>query len=230
MRVLVVEDAPRLRAIVAQRLREDGYAVDEAGTGARAIELAAGGGYDAIVLDLRLPDIDGLEICAQLRRVGCWTPILMLTARDSLGDRVAGLDAGADDYLAKPFEFPEVLARLRALVRRGRVERPAVLVAGDLRLDPAARTVERGGTSIDLTSKEFALLEYLIRHHDVALSRERLIEAVWDSSYEGDSNIVDVYVGRLREKIDRPFGRSTLTTVWGVGYRLEGHAESAPVA
>jgi two-component system, OmpR family, response regulator len=230
MRVLVVEDAPRLRAIVAQRLREDGYAVDEAGTGARAIDLAAGGGYDAIVLDLRLPDIDGLEICAQLRRTGCWTPILMLTARDSLGDRVAGLDAGADDYLAKPFEFPEVLARLRALVRRGRVERPAVLVAGDLRLDPAARTVERSGTSIDLTSKEFALLEYLIRHHDVALSRERLIDAVWDSSYEGDSNIVDVYVGRLREKIDRPFGRGTLTTVWGVGYRLEGHAESAPVA
>ena len=230
MRVLVVEDAPRLRAIVAQRLREDGYAVDEAGTGARAIELAAGGGYDAIVLDLRLPDIDGLEICKQLRGAGCWTPILMLTARDSLGDRVAGLDAGADDYLAKPFEFPEVLARLRALVRRGRVERPAVLVAGDLRLDPAARSVDRDGISIDLTTKEFALLEYLIRHHDVALSRERLIDAVWDSSYEGDSNIVDVYVGRLREKIDRPFGRSTLTTVWGVGYRLEGHAESAPVA
>jgi two-component system OmpR family response regulator len=230
MRVLVVEDAPRLRAIVAQRLREDGYAVDEAGTGAGAIDFAAAGGYDTIVLDLRLPDVDGLEICAQLRRAGCWTPILMLTARDSLGDRVAGLDAGADDYLAKPFEFPELLARLRALVRRGRVERPAVLVAGDLRLDPAARTVERDGTLIGLTSKEFALLEYLIRHHDVALSRERLIDAVWDSSYEGDSNIVDVYVGRLREKIDRPFGRSTLTTVWGVGYRLEGHAESAPVA
>jgi len=230
MRVLVVEDASRLRVIVAQRLREDGYAVDGAGTGEEAISLAAGGCYDAIVLDLRLPDIDGMDVCARLRNAGCWTPILMLTARDSLGDRVAGLDRGADDYLTKPFEFPELLARLRALIRRGAAERPSVLVAGDLRLDPAARSAERGGRAIDLTSKEFALLEYLIRHHDVALSRERLIDAVWDGSYEGDSNIVDVYVGRLREKIDRPFGRSTLTTVWGVGYRLEGHAESAPVA
>jgi two-component system OmpR family response regulator len=230
VRVLVVEDASRLRAIVAQRLREDGYAVDGAGTGEQAISLAVDCQYDAIVLDLRLPDIDGTEVCVRLRTAGCWAPILILTARDSLSDRVAGLDCGADDYLTKPFEFPELLARLRALIRRGSAERPPVLVAGDLRVDPAARSAERGGIAIELTSKEFALLEYLIRHHDVALSRERLIDAVWDNSYEGDSNIVDVYVGRLRDKIDRPFGRSTLATVWGVGYRLEGGGESRALA
>jgi DNA-binding response OmpR family regulator len=230
MRVLVVEDASRLRAIVAQRLREDGYAVDGAGTGEEAVSLATAGAYDAIVLDLRLPDLDGMNVCARLRSERCWTPILMLTARDGLGDRVAGLDCGADDYLTKPFEFPELLARLRALIRRGGAERPPVLVAGDLRVDPAARSAERGGTPIELTSKEFALLEYLIRHHDVALSRERLIEAVWDDSYHGDSNIVDVYIARLRDKIDRPFGRETVATVRGIGYRLEGDRASRALA
>ncbi len=230
VRVLVVEDAARLRAIVVQRLREDGYAVDHAGTGEQAILLAAATRYDAILLDLRLPDMDGFAVCEQLRRAGCWAPILMLTARDSLADRVAGLDVGADDYMTKPFDFPELLARLRALVRRGPGERPAVMVAGDLRVDPAARTVQRQGTPIELTNKEFALLEYLMRHRDVAISRDRLIDAVWDGSYSGDSNIVDVYVGRLRDKIDRPFGRSTLTTVWGVGYRLQSDARPATVA
>jgi two-component system, OmpR family, response regulator len=230
VRLLVVEDADRLRALVAQRLREDGYAVDQAGTGEGAIELATATRYDAIVLDLRLPDTDGMAVCERLRRAGCWAPVLMLTARDALVDRVAGLDAGADDYMTKPFQFPELLARLRALVRRGSAERPAELVAGDLRLDPAGRSVRRAGTPIELTAKEFALLEYLMRHRGVAISRDRLIDAVWDGSYSGGSNIVDVYVGRLRDKVDRPFGGSTLTTVRGVGYRLQSDARPATVS
>jgi two-component system OmpR family response regulator len=157
---------------------------------------------------------------AELRRYGCWTPILMLTARDSLGDRVNGLDCGADDYMTKPFEFAELFARLRALVRRGQQARPVALACGDLVIDPAAHLVTRGGDLVDLTTKEFALLEYLARHCGAALSREQLIEAVWDGSYRGDSNLVDVYVRRLRDKIDRPFGRDSLVTVRGIGYRL----------
>jgi DNA-binding response OmpR family regulator len=179
------------------------------------------------VLDLRLPDLDGMEACARLRRAGCWTPILMLTARDGLGDRVGGLDRGADDYMTKPFEFPELLARLRALVRRGQEARPAALATGDLVVDPAAHRVRRGGEEIELTAKEFALLEYLARHLGAVLSREQLIEAVWDESYRGDSNLVDVYIRRLRDKIDRPFDRDTLQTVRGVGYRLVKDADSA---
>lgn len=220
MRVLLVEDAPRLREIVAQRLREEGYATDATDTGMDAVERALATKYDAIVLDLRLPDIDGLDACAELRRCGCWTPILMLTARDALRDRVNGLDCGADDYMTKPFEFPELFARLRALVRRGQDARPAALACGDLVIDPAAHRVGRGGVEVELTTKEFALLEYLARHHGAALSREQLIEAVWDESYRGDSNLVDVYVRRLRDKVDRPFGRDSLETVRGIGYRL----------
>ena len=229
MRVLVVEDAARLRQILVRRLREDGYAVDDTGTGASAVEMAVTSSYDAVLLDLRLPDLDGMEVCARIRQSECWSPILMLTARDTMQDRVRGLDQGADDYLTKPFEFPELLARLRALVRRGRMERPAVLSMADLRVDPASRSVSRGGRDIKLTSKEFALLEYLMRHPGTALSRQRLIDAVWDSSYDGDSNIVDVYVRRLREKIDRPFGRRTVVTVRGVGYRMDDDAP-APIA
>jgi two-component system OmpR family response regulator len=220
MRVLLVEDAPRLREIMARRLREEGYATDATGAGADAVRLALRTPYDAIVLDLRLPDLDGMDACASLRARGCWTPILMLTARDGLCDRVEGLDRGADDYMTKPFEFPELFARLRALVRRGAQERPATLVCGDLVVDPAAHRVTRGDTAIELTAKEFALLEYLARHRGAVLSRDQLIEAVWDESYRGDSNLVDVYVRRLRDKIDRPFGRDSLATVRGVGYRL----------
>ncbi len=230
MRVLVVEDAARLREIVIRRLREEGYAADGAGLGEEALVRAAGIPYDAIVLDLRLPDIDGMEVCSRLRAAGCWSPILMLTARDGLGDRVAGLDAGADDYLPKPFEFPELLARLRALTRRRAVDRPPVLRVGDLQLDPAARRVTRCGEPVELTAKEFAMLEYLMRNRQAVLSRDQLIAAVWDEGYRGDSNIVEVYVGRLRDKIDRPFGRRSLVTVRGVGYRIEEGAGVANLA
>ncbi|MDX6522190.1 MAG: two-component system, OmpR family, response regulator [Gaiellales bacterium] len=220
MRILVVEDAARLSEIIVRRMREEGYATEATSSGTEAVRLAATVSYDAIVLDLRLPDLDGLEVCSRVRELGCWTPILMLTARGDLEDRVNGLDRGADDYLTKPFEFPELFARLRALVRRGSAERPATLSAGDLHVDPAAHTVSRAGVPIELTTKEFALLEYLMRNRCTVLSRERLIEAAWDGSYRGDSNIVDVYIGRLRDKIDRPFDRESLTTVRGVGYRL----------
>jgi two-component system, OmpR family, response regulator len=224
MRVLVVEDATRLREIVLRRLRESGYAADGAGSGAGALEQAMARPYDAIVLDLRLPDADGVEVCSRLRSLGCGSPILMLTARDAVGDRVGGLDAGADDYMTKPFEFDELFARLRALTRRGVSPRQAELRVGDLLIDPAARTAARGGTPIELTAREFALLEYLMRHRDVALSRTRLIDAVWDATFHGDPNIVDVYVSRLRDRIDRPFDRATLQTVRGVGYRLQDDA------
>jgi two-component system OmpR family response regulator len=222
VRVLVVEDAPKLLAIVVSNLRKEGYAVDAATTGLEAVRMALGSPYDAVVLDLRLPDIDGVEVCARLRQAACWSPILMLTARDGVEDRVRGLDVGGDDYLTKPFSFPELFARVRALVRRGMVERPSTLVRGDLVLMPAERTVSRAGSRVELTVREFALLEYLMRHPGVALGRERLIAHVWDGRYEGDSNIVDVNIRGLREKIDRPFGRRTIETVRGVGYRLAG--------
>jgi two-component system OmpR family response regulator len=176
--------------------------------------------YDAIVLDVMLPGMDGFAVCRQLRREGVWSPVLMLTARDAVEDRVAGLDAGADDYLPKPFSFSELLARLRALTRRGAAKRPTVVEVGDLRLDPAARRVWRGETEIDLSAKEFALLEAFVQRPDQVLSRGRLLEHAWDFAYEARSNVVDVYVRYLREKIDRPFGRSTLETVRGMGYRL----------
>jgi two-component system OmpR family response regulator len=226
MRVLVVEDEVKMAGLLKRGLEEEGYAVDVAGTGSDAIWLGTENPYDAIVLDVMLPDQDGFEVCRQLRAGGRWAPVLMLTARDAVPDRVTGLDAGADDYLTKPFSFTELFARVRALVRRGAAERPAVLQAGDLALDPATRKVTRDGTPIDLTSKEFALLEYFLRHPGEALTRSRIIEHVWDFAYDGDSNVVDVYVRYLREKVDRPFGRDTIETVRGTGYRLREGAPS----
>jgi two-component system OmpR family response regulator len=222
MRVLVVEDDPKMAGLLRRGLVEEGHAADVAGTGDDAIWMAQAVEYDAIVLDVMLPGRDGFEVCRQLRRDGVWSPVLMLTARDAVEDRVAGLDAGADDYLRKPFSFSELLARLRALVRRGAAERPTVVEVGDLRLDPAARRVWRGDTEIQLSTKEFALLEAFARRPDEVLSRDRLLEHAWDFAYEARSNVVDVYVRYLREKIDRPFGRSTLETVRGMGYRLRG--------
>jgi two-component system OmpR family response regulator len=176
--------------------------------------------YDAILLDVMLPDFDGFEVCRRIRQAGQWAPVLMLTARDAVDDRVHGLDVGADDYLAKPFAFTELLARLRALMRRGGGERPPVLTVDDLTLDPATKLVRRGDQTIALTPKELSLLEYFMRHPEEVLTRSRLIEHVWDFAYDGDSNVVEVYVRYLREKVDRPFGRHSLETVRGLGYRL----------
>jgi two-component system OmpR family response regulator len=220
MRVLVVEDEVKMARLLERGLREEGYAVDLARDGTDATWRATETPYDAIVLDVMLPDADGFEVCRTLREREVWSPVMMLTARDGVGDRVAGLDAGADDYLTKPFSFEELLARLRALVRRGAPERPVVLRVGDLSLDPATRRVDRAGAPIDLTAKEFALLGYLMRHPGEVLGRTQLIEHVWDFAYEGDSNVVDVYVRYLRQKIDRPFGVETIETVRGAGYRL----------
>jgi two-component system OmpR family response regulator len=220
MRVLVVEDDVKMAGLLRRGLEEEGYAVDIAQNGSEAVWAGTENPYDAIVLDVMLPDLDGFSVCRQLREAGRWAPILMLTARDSVPDRVAGLDAGADDYLTKPFAFTEFLARLRALLRRGAGERPAILRLGDLTLDPATRLVRRGSDLVDLTAKEFALLEFFLRHPDEVLTRSRIIEHVWDFAYDGDSNVVDVYVRYLREKVDRPFGRHTIETVRGAGYRL----------
>ena len=228
MRVLVVEDAAKMAGLLKRGLEEEGYAVDTAGDGREALWLATENPYDAIVLDVMLPDLGGFEVCRRLREAGRWSPVLMLTARDAVPDRVEGLDAGADDYLTKPFSFAELLARVRALVRRGTAERPPVLAAGDLTLDPATRRVARGDASIELTAKEFALLEFLMRYPGEVLSRTRLIEHVWDFAYEGDSNVVDVYVRYLREKVDRPFGTDSIETVRGAGYRLREEREDAP--
>jgi two-component system, OmpR family, response regulator len=220
MRILVVEDELKMASLLRRGLAEEGYAVDLARTGAEALVKAGAVEYDVVVLDLMLPELDGVEVCRRLRKSGVWAPVLMLTARDSVADRVAGLDAGADDYLPKPFAFAELLARLRALVRRGSAERPAVLEVGDLRLDPATRQAWRDRIEIRLSGKEFALLETFMRRPGQVLSRYQLIEHVWDYAYEHRSNVVDVYVRYLRDKIDRPFGRDSLETVRGVGYRL----------
>ena len=224
MRVLVVEDEVKMARLLERGLEEEGYAVDVATTGAEAVWAVTENPYDAIVLDVMLPDVDGFEVCRRLRADGRWAPILMLTAREAVSDRVAGLDAGADDYLAKPFSFNELFARLRALLRRGAEERPAVLRVGDLTLDPATREVRRAGRPVVLTAKEFGLLEFFMRRPGEVLSRTRLIEHVWDFGYDGDSNVVDVYVGYLRRKIDRPFGRHSIETVRGAGYRLREYA------
>jgi two-component system OmpR family response regulator len=223
MRVLIAEDEVKMAGLLRRGLQEEGYAVDVVATGPEAVWAGTENPYDAIVLDVMLPYLDVFAVCRQLRVANRWAPILMLTARDAVPDRVAGLDAGADDYLTKPFAFTELLARLRALVRRGAGERPATLSAGDLVLDPAARRVQRGQAMIELTAKEFALLEFFLRHPGEVLTRSRIIEHVWDFAYDGDSNVVDVYVRYLREKIDRPFGRDTIETVRGTGYRLRGN-------
>ena len=220
MRILIVEDEPKLARLLARGLREEGHASDIAATGEEALWMAEAAPYDAIVLDVMLPGLDGFAVCRTLRGREVWTPVLMLTARDAVEDRIEGLDTGADDYLLKPFAFAELLARLRALVRRGPPERPTELSAGDLRLDPAARRVWRGEAEIVLSAKEFALLEVFMRRAGEALSRVQLLDGAWDMAFESRSNVVDVYVRYLREKVDRPFGRHALETVRGVGYRL----------
>jgi two-component system OmpR family response regulator len=220
MRVLVVEDEVRLALLLKRGLEEEGYAVDSSADGAEALWHATETDYDAIVLDIMLPRMDGLEVTRRLRAEGRWTPVLLLTARDAVDDRVVGLDAGADDYLVKPFSFAELAARLRALVRRGRVERPTVLEVGDLRLDPARRRAWRAEVELDLSPKEFALLELFLSHPGEVLTRTRILEHVWDFAYDPASNVVDQYIGYLRRKIDRPFGRDDLETVRGAGYRL----------
>jgi two-component system, OmpR family, response regulator len=224
MRVLVVEDQPKLAALLARGLREEGHAADVAGRGEDALWMAGAVPYDAIVLDLMLPGIDGLETCRRLRQLDVWTPVLMLTARDAVDDRVTGLDAGGDDYLTKPFSFDELLARLRALTRRVPAERPVAIEVGDLRLDPAARRAWRGDSELALSAKEFALLELLMRRSGSVLTRDQLLAGAWDMAYERRSNIVDVYIRQLREKVDRPFGSDSIETVRGVGYRLQEHA------
>jgi two-component system OmpR family response regulator len=227
VRVLVVEDDVKMAGLLRRGLGEQGLSADVARTGDDALWMADATEYDAIVLDVMLPGTDGFAVCRRLREAGTWTPVLLLTARNSVDDRVAGLDAGADDYLTKPFSFAELLARLRALVRRAPVERPTVLEVGDLRADPATRQVWRGDAEIRLSAKEFAMLETFMRRPGQVLSRYQLLEHCWDYAYENRSNVVDVYVRYLREKIDRPFGRSSIETVRGAGYRLtrDGRSE-----
>jgi two-component system, OmpR family, response regulator len=221
MRVLIVEDEVKMAGLIRRGLRHEGYAADVATKGEDALWMAAATEYDAIVLDVMLPGLDGFEVCRRLRSAGQWSPVLMLTARDSVRDRVAGLDGGADDYLTKPFSYAELLARLRALVRRGPVERPTELRAGDLRLDPAGHRVWRDDDEIQLSSKELAILEAFMRHPEEVLSRFQLLEHAWDYTYENRSNIVDSYVRFLRQKIDKPFGTDSIETVRGAGYRFK---------
>ncbi len=220
MRVLIVEDELRMAGLIRRGLTHEGLAADVAANGNDALVRASAHDYDAVVLDVMLPDLDGFEVCRRLRTGGIWSPVLMLTARDSVEDRVAGLDSGADDYLVKPFAFAELLARLRALARRGETGRPAVLAVGDLRLDPTTREVTRDAAPIALSAKEFALLETFMRRPGEVLSRFHLLEHAWDFAYENRSNVVDVYVRRLRRKVDEPFGMQSLETVRGAGYRL----------
>jgi two-component system OmpR family response regulator len=220
MRALVVEDEVKMAALIRRGLVEEGYAADVARTGEEALWMARAAPYDAIVLDVMLPGRNGLEVCRSLRESGVWSPILMLTARDGVEDKVSGLDSGADDYLSKPFSFAELLARLRALTRRGPSERPAVLEVGTLRLDAATRQAWRCEAEVDLSAKEFALLETFMRNPGDVLTRLDLLEHAWDYGYENRSNVVDVYVRYLRAKIDRPFGLDSIETVRGVGYRL----------
>ena len=220
MRVLVVEDDVKMASLLKRGLEREGYAVDIAATGNEALWAGQEFPYDALVLDAMIPSPDGFDVCHQLRAAGRWMPVIMLTARGAVGDRVRGLDAGADDYMPKPFSFAELLARLRALLRRDQVERPAVLRAGDLSLNPATRTVSRGTTAIALSSREFSLLELMLRRKGQVLSRTVILDHVWDFAYDGTSNVVDVYVRYLRDKVDRPFGRTAIETVRGAGYRL----------
>ena len=220
MRVLVVEDEKRLAAGLRKGLEAEGFAVDVALDGADGLWMAREHAYDAIVLDIMLPGINGYRICATLRQDGVWTPILVLTAKGGEWDEVEALDTGADDYLTKPFAYAVLVARLRALLRRGARERPAVLEAGDLRLDPAARRAWRGDVEVELTPRELALVEFLLHRRGEVVSKREILEHVWDYDFEGDSNIVEVYVWHLRGKLDRPFGRDAIQTVRGAGYRL----------
>ncbi|GIE32584.1 DNA-binding response regulator [Actinoplanes italicus] len=222
MRVLVVEDEKRLAWSLRVGLEAEGFAVDVASDGVDGLWLARENDYDVIVLDLMLPKLNGYQVCAALRAEENWTPIVMLTAKDGEWDQVEGLDTGADDYLTKPFSYPVLVARLRAVARRGARERPVELTAGDLRIDPAARRAWRGESEIELTAREFALLEFLARNTGDVVSKQRILDAVWDADFDGDPNIVEVYVRHLRNKIDRPFGREAIQTVRGAGYRLGG--------
>lgn len=230
MRVLVVEDDVKMASMIRRGLQEYGMAADVAIKGTDALWMAGATEYDAIVLDVMLPGMDGFQVCRELRTDGVWSPILMLTARDAIEDRVHGLDTGADDYLTKPFSFAELSARLRALVRRGPVERPALVELGDLHLDPASMRVWRGETDISLSAKEYALLEVFMRRPGRVLDRFQLLEHAWDYDYENRSNIVDVYVRQLRDKIDRPFGVESIETVRGVGYRMRADGGRAVAA
>jgi two-component system OmpR family response regulator len=232
MRVLVVEDEVKMAGLLKRGLEEDGYAVDVAGTGTDALWQAGEFAYDVIVLDAMLPELDGFDVCRRLRESHQWMPVLMLTARDAVDDRIRGLDAGADDYLVKPFSFGELAARIRALIRRGAGDRPTVLEVGDLRLDPASHRAWRGGDELTLSAKEFALLELFLRHPDEVLSRTAILEHVWDFAYDGVSNIIDQYVSYLRRKIDKLCGHDHIETVRGAGYRLRllgGSAQSTSV-
>jgi two-component system OmpR family response regulator len=221
VRVLVVEDEPRMAGLLRRGLAEEGYAVDVATDGPEGFAAAVSRPYDVLVLDVLLPGRSGFEVCRDLRRRRVWVPVLLLTARDGVGDRIHGLDGGADDYLTKPFHLGELFARLRALIRRGPVARPAVLTAGDLRLDPASRRCWRGGQEIMLTAKEFALLEVLLRRPGTVFTRDALLEHCWDFAFESRSNVVDVHIRSLREKVDRPFAVTSVETVRGVGYRVD---------
>ena len=220
VRILVVEDDARMAAAIRRGLRFEGLVVDIAADGEQALRTVGATEYEAIVLDVMLPGLDGFETCRRLRADGVWVPVLMLTARDAVEDRVRGLDDGADDYLTKPFSLAELTARLRALARRGPIERPVTIEVGDLRLDPATREVWRGDVGIELSAREFALLETFMRRAGQVFSQRQLLEAAWDLGYEQRSNVVQVYVRYLREKIDRPFGVNSIQTVRGAGYRL----------
>ncbi len=220
MRVLVVEDEVRLAQALRRGLQAEGFTVDLAHDGEDGLHLALEHEYAAVVLDLMLPKLSGYRVCQELRAAGNWVPVLMLSAKDGEYDEADGLDLGADDYLTKPFSYVVLVARLRALLRRGAPDRPAVLTAGDLSLDPAARTVRRGEEEITLTPREFSLLEFLLRSRGEVVPKSRILTHVWDTNYSGDENVVEVYVGYLRKKVDAPFGRKALETVRGVGYRL----------
>jgi two-component system OmpR family response regulator len=220
VRVLLVEDEVRLADNVRRGLAAEGFVVDVVHDGTDGLFNAQVNGYDVVVLDIMLPGLNGYEVCRRMRAAGVWTPVLMLTAKDGEYDQADALDLGADDYLTKPFSFLVLVARLRALIRRGAPARPTVLTAGDLALDPAARTVQRAGHEVTLTPREFGLLHFLMRHRGEVVSKSQILESVWDAHYDGDDNVVEVYVGYLRRKIDAPFGRRAIETVRGAGYRL----------
>ena len=221
MRLLIVEDEVRLATALQRGLAAEGFAVDLAHDGPAGLARAREGGYDAVVLDVMLPGLSGYRVCQELRAAQNWVPVLMLSAKDGEYDQADGLDVGADDYLTKPFSFVVLVARLRALIRRGAPPRPVVLAAGDLTLNPASRQVARGGTDITLTAREFAVLEYLMRHAGEVVAKADILRNVWDQHYDGDPNVVEVYIGYLRRKIDTPFDRQAVRTVRGAGYLLD---------